>query len=82
MTPRISSGQLDVQRTLTRFAVRDELIAMLINAPRSDAIGAGLAVLLQAAQDDPGQLRAVLCHAVDHNGQRTRIVDVLTQVAM
>lgn len=78
----IASVVLDPKSVLHRFAVREEMLQLLCNAPRGDAIGAALAFLLHAADTDPGQLRAVLNSTVDRPGQPpTRIVDALTRRA-
>ena len=76
----IRAGRFDLTlaQTWARFAARDELLGALLHASRSDAIGAAVAFLLQAAEDDPGQLRAVLSRPADGEGT-ARIVDVLTR---
>lgn len=65
--------------------VTTELVARLLAAPRSDAIGAALALLLEAADKNPGQLQAVLHSRVERlvgqRLQRTTIIDVLNAVA-
>lgn len=59
-----------------------DLVMMLKSAPEGSAIGAAVAFLLDRADVDSGQLRAVLNTAVAHGHLRERrIIDVLARVA-
>lgn len=76
---RFELGTPDVKRILAGFAIREEIIGLLVNAPQSDAIGAALSYLVVAAQRDPGQVRAVLNSTMpDIHGIPRRIKDHLT----
>lgn len=78
---RFQFSEPDMKRILSGFAVREELLRLLSNSPRGDALGAALAFIVHAAQQDPGQLRSVLNSPINHNGQPARILDVITQLA-
>lgn len=72
----------DVKRILHGFAVREQILGLLCNAPRGDAIGAAVAFLVEAAKQDPAQMRAVLQSVVDgSDGTPVRIVEVLTRAS-
>lgn len=76
---RFELGTPDVNRILAGFAIREEIIGLLVNAPQGDAIGAALAYLVIAARRDPGQVRAVLQSTMpDAQGVPRRIKDLLS----
>lgn len=71
--------------TISERIGHDDLAGILISAPRSIAIGAAVALLLDAVDKNPGQLQAVLHAKVDRRiGKRihqAEIIDVLAAVA-
>jgi hypothetical protein len=71
--------------TIPERIIREDLTGILLAAPRSQAIGAALALLLDAVDKNPGQLQAVLHAKVDRVvGKQLRqaeIIDVLAAVA-
>ena len=67
---------------LQAFAEREALLTILGDADRSDAIGSAVAFLLQAADQEPDILRAVLRTHVERVGVTGRdIIDVLNGIA-
>lgn len=71
----------DPKVALERFAMREELVAMLYKGNPNDSIAAAVAYLLHAAEKHQVELRTVLQNTVDRpDGRRARMVDVITQV--
>lgn len=67
---------------MVRFAERDMMIRMLVEAKVEDAAGAALAFLLHLVDTDPMKLKAVLDSRCDKPGRLPgSIIDVLNRVS-
>jgi len=80
--PRRGEGRWHIGGFMRAFAEREQLIQMLVEADRSDAIGAAVSFLLHAAEQEPDVVRAVLRARAERLGEPPReIIDVLARVA-
>jgi hypothetical protein len=78
-----SSFQLcepDMARILSGYAVREQILGLLLNTNKSDAIGACVAFLIHAAEHHPDILRITLSQTMaGDDGRLVRMIDVITQ---
>lgn len=79
--PRRGEGRWHVGE-LQAAAEREQMLKLLCEADRGDAVGAALAFLLHAADRDPDVLRRVLRAHVEREGRRgCEVIDVLNGAA-